>query len=240
MARITNSELERYYFEQFRQHFPLPTGLVEYKDKPDVRIRGDRLIGIEIASLYMVDGANPASEQVQSERRKSVIRKAQNLYLATGGRKFEQTVSFNPACLIDNVRAVAESLVPIAASIETFGKGPLPQEIIERVPQASFIYYNPIEYPDARWRVCQSFAVPTLSVERVADLLTVKELRLQEYERCDAYWLLLVVDLMDSAQDQEIDWPLTQPALSTSFERVILYKPQFARWTEVPLVRTDS
>lgn len=237
MARITNSEIERYYFKQFQQHFPLPAGSAEYKDKPDVRIRGDRLLGIEMASLYLVDGDDPASEQKQSKLREDVLHKAQSLHLAASGKRFELTVSFNPACPIDNVSVVAKSFVAVAKSIETFGRGPLPHRILERVPQASFIYYNPIEYPDARWRVCQPYTVPTLSVERVAELVTSKELRLSEYERCDAYWLLLVVDHMNSAQDQEIDWPHTRPALNTLFERIILYKPQFARWTEVPLVR---
>ena len=59
-------EIERHYFEQFRQHFPVPDGRVIYADKPDVRLLGDSTIGIEIVRLYLTDGGNPVSEQRQS------------------------------------------------------------------------------------------------------------------------------------------------------------------------------
>lgn len=242
MPRPSNHEIEQYYFEQFRQHFPLPIGCVEYKDKPDVLIHGDRLLGVEIANLYLSDGADPASEQIQSKRRAEAVRKAHDLHLAAGGRKCELTVSFNPTHPINDVRTVAESLVSVAAKAETenSGKGPLPKQIVEITPEASLVYYNPCEYPDACWRVCQTYTVQTLSVERLTELVAAKEQLLPGYDQCDAYWLLLVVDFMDPAQDQEIDWTPTHPSLNTLFERVIIYKPQFSRWTVIPLIRRDG
>lgn len=51
MARPTIREVERYYLEQFRKHYDLPPGVVEYSDKPDVRLNGAQIIGVEIARL---------------------------------------------------------------------------------------------------------------------------------------------------------------------------------------------
>lgn len=240
MNRRSTQEVERYYFTRFREHFSLPSGLIEYRDKPDVRIHGGCLLGIEIANLYLTDGADPASEQVQSLKREKTVQEAQRLYLDAGGKSIELTVSFDPTRPITNIGAAGRSLAIVASSIHDFAKGPLPRKIFERVPQINFIYYNPCEYRDARWRVTQSFSVPTLSIERVAELVAAKERLLPQYERCDAYWLLLVVDFMNPAQDQEIGWPLAEPALDTRFERVILYKPQLACWTEVPVAQKDN
>lgn len=81
------------------------------------------------------------------------------------------------------------------------------------------------------------FSVPNLSVDRVAQLVATKQQRLANYKQCDAYWLLVVVDFIDRAQEQDIAWPVECSSLKTSYERVIIYKPQFSRWTEVPVER---
>jgi hypothetical protein len=59
--------------------------------------------------------------------------------------------------------------------------------------------------------------------------------KLHAYEPCDAFWLLLVIDFIDRAQDPDIQWPDPDFRISSPFERIILYKPQFAEWTEVPI-----
>ena len=81
----------------------------------------------------------------------------------------------------------------------------------------------------------QVFAVPELSVTRLAEVLEDKHQKLRSYEPCDAYWLLLVVDFADSAQDQDIGWPSPELRLASQFEKIIVYKPQFAEWAEVPI-----
>ena len=47
------------------------------------------------------------------------------------------------------------------------------------------------------------------------------------YQRCDAYWLVVVVDFMDPAQDQEIRLDGFQKIDSIVFERVLVYKTVF-------------
>ncbi len=240
MSRPSNREIEQYYFDQFRVHFPLPAGEVEYGDKPDVVIHGERKLGIEIANLYLTDGVDPNSEQVQRKRREAVVRDAQKRHSLAGGKKIELTVSFDLSRKITDTRdaqEVAGSLASVAHSIEHLPAGVLPRRHFSQVPHLNFVYHNPTEYPDALWRVSQVFSVSGLSVDRVAQLVATKEQRLADYKQCDSYWLLLVVDFIDRAQDQGITWPVECSSLKASYERVIIYKPQFARWTEVPVER---
>lgn len=237
MTRSSNRDIEQHYFDQFRAHFPLPAGGVEHGDKPDVVIHGERKLGIEIANLYLTDGADHSSEQVQRQRREAVVREAQKLHALAGGRNIELTVSFNPDRPIAEVKDLANALARVAYSTQHLPVGALARQHFERISQLQFIYHNPTEYPDALWRVSQVFTVPNLSVGRVAQLVATKEQRLADYRRCDTYWLLLVVDFIDPAQDQEISWPANCTPLNTTFERVLIYKPQFAQWTEVPIER---
>ena len=62
MSRPSNQTIEQYYFELFATHYDMPAGAVVFTDKPDVIVRGERTIGIEIANLYIASGADPASE----------------------------------------------------------------------------------------------------------------------------------------------------------------------------------
>src|SRR5688572_5031435 len=96
MSRPTNQTIERCYFELFASHYNMPAGAVVFTDKPDVIVRGERAIGIEIANLYVASGADPASEQVQRVRRLQVIERAQSLHYASGGRRIELSVDFDP------------------------------------------------------------------------------------------------------------------------------------------------
>jgi len=234
MSHLPNREIERYYFEQFKVQFPLPSGLVEYGDRPDVVINGARIVGIEIANLYLLDGAKPSSEQTQRGFREQVLRLSQNDYLAGGGRKIELSVEFDRTRPITNIRALASSLAHAASSIETLPRGQVERQLFEHIPEVRFIYHNPTEYPDASWRTVQGYEVPSLSLSRIAEILEAKHLKLDKYRACDAYWLLLVVDLMDPAQDQDIEWASSDQHFVSKFEKIIVYKPQHTQWTEVP------
>lgn len=243
MTRPSNREIEQYYFTQFRSHFPLPTGEAEQGDKPDVVIHGEHQLGIEITNLYLTDGSNPGSEQVQRERRETVLHKAQTRHFRAGHKKIELTVAFDslhPIRDVNDVNAVASALATIAQSIQHLQVGAIPRHYFEHIPWLQFIYHNPREYSDPRWRVSQVFTVPNLSVDRVAQIVATKEERLSDYSPCDAYWLLIVADFSDPAQDQEITWPIECAPINTSYERVIIYKPQFAQWTDIPVQRVTT
>jgi len=86
MTRKSNQDVERDYFDMFRQHYQLPAGELIYGDKPDIVISGERQIGIEITNFFHEKGSLPGSEQVQRKAREETVSKAQELYLAQGGK----------------------------------------------------------------------------------------------------------------------------------------------------------
>lgn len=69
MNRISNQDIERYYFEKFCKDYPLPSGTIIYGDSPDVIVEGENRIGVEITNFFLKKGALPESEQVQSKLR---------------------------------------------------------------------------------------------------------------------------------------------------------------------------
>src|SRR5258708_5925101 len=97
MPKKSKQERERYYFEMFRNDYPLPIGKICYGDKPDVILEGGRGIGIEITNFFLEEGRLPESEQVQSKAREEVVSKAQRIYQTRNGKKIELTFGFDKA-----------------------------------------------------------------------------------------------------------------------------------------------
>ena len=83
---MKQQDIERYYFEKFQRVYPLPPGKIIYADKPDVRIAGVQLIGIEITNFFVTSGTSPASEQAQSNLRKTAVAEGQKLFTNSGGQ----------------------------------------------------------------------------------------------------------------------------------------------------------
>jgi hypothetical protein len=71
---------QRRHFEAFRKVYPLPTGVIVQGDKPDVILKGTRVIGMEITNFYVEHGSLPGSEQRQRELREKVVSNAELLY----------------------------------------------------------------------------------------------------------------------------------------------------------------
>jgi hypothetical protein len=145
MGRPSNQQIERYYFEQFRACYQMPEGEPEYTDKPDVIIRGNSVIGIEIANLYIASGANPASEQVQRIRRLQTLKRAQTLHLSAGGKRIELSVDFQPDQPICEVESVARALAELAKGVESM-PGQVNPMLFKHIPQLRFVYNNAREY----------------------------------------------------------------------------------------------
>ncbi|HEX7909914.1 MAG TPA: hypothetical protein VF534_17735 [Paraburkholderia sp.] len=233
MPRPTNREIEQYYFGLFQGHYVLPAGEIEYKDKPDVIVHGERHLGIEIANLYLVDGSDPASEQVQRGRRGQVMARAQALHRQAGRRDIELWATFDPSEPIRDIEPLAHKLVEIAMRVPTT-PGWVSLLTFAHIPELRSLFHNGEEYKNAEWRPNQGYAVPLLSVERVREIVADKAAKAVSYDKgCEAYWLLLVVDLMDSAQDQDIEWPDGVVLAKSPFERILIYKPQFGQVVEV-------
>ena len=230
----TNRDIERHYFEQFNGAYKLPNGALEYADRPDVLLRGERTIGIELTRFYLQPGSWPGSEQQQKPRRERVVSEAHELHRGAGRRKFELTVSFNPDRPITPARRkiLPKELAALAATIAIANSGPIDADLLEGMPEVSSIYLNAKEYDDDKWRVCQVYSLDLMSAEGLEAIVREKESKAAEYLPCDAYWLLIIVDWRDNAQDQEISVKGVKVA-SDVFERIIIYKPGFEDIVEV-------
>jgi len=101
------------------------------------------------------------------------------------------------------------------------------------MPEIESIWLNSEERPDATWiRPGQVYSYEEMSATRLQAIVAEKESKASNYASCDAYWLLIVVDWADSAQDQEIT--TTGLKLSSGvFEKIIIYKPGFEEIVEL-------
>ena len=72
-----------------------------------------------------------------------------------------------------------------------------------------------------------------MSTQGLRRIIEEKEEKSKEYRKCDAYWLLVVVDFMDRAQDQEIHIDNFEKPSSDIFEKIIVYKTVFEHVLEI-------
>ena len=63
--------------------------------------------------------------------------------------------------------------------------------------------YLPLQTPGT-WKVGQGHDFGLMSTERLTEIIRNKEAKAQQYIPCQKYWLLIVVDAADPAQEQEI------------------------------------
>lgn len=235
MSRPSNQEIEKYYFEQFTEDFLLPNGELEYGDKPDVIVRGTKNIGIEIANLYLIDGAVEASEQAQRKRREKVIKLAEADYKLKSNLNHEFYISFNSMVPIIDIKSTAVRLVDFVISIENTLGIFFTSNAFNISPEIYSVHRSQKQYPDAKWQTSQVFDGKDLHITRVREIVQKKNEKISGYIHCDSYWLLLIVDFMDSAQDQEIEWPTDEAPIECKYEKVIIYKPQFKRYSDIPV-----
>ena len=222
--KISNQKKEKHYFEKFKSVYCLPPGEVIYGDSPDVIINGQRKIGIEITNFYLEEGSSSKSEQAQIRLREKVVSSAQQDYQNGNKRKIEITFGFDKTRPIQDKRDLSENLVELAKKIEKRDSGKVGRAEYGHIPELSFVYLNANEYEDAKWRVCQCDVVPVMSRDRLLEIVKDKEKRAKSYSPCDAYWLLVVVDFIDPAQDQEIQNDDFEKIQTEMFEKIIVYK----------------
>ena len=232
--RKTTTEIERHYFEQFRKAYALPAGSVTYGDKPDVTLTGERTIGIEITRFYLQSGRAPHSEQRQRPLRNAVVSEAQALYRANGGKRIELTIAFDPARPITSLRRrrLPGELADLAQRVDNSrASGEVDRRQFSAMPEISFVHLNTQEYPDAKWRLIGSYTVGLMSQAGLESIVREKEARSAQYHARDAYCLLIVVEPMDAAQEQEIriDGLSVKSAV---FDKIIVYKPAFEQVVE--------
>lgn len=226
-------EEEWLVFQSFSKDHPLPNGLVERSDKPDVLIHGERTLGIEITTLHIQDGQIAGCEQNQVKPRQRAVELAQEIHIKAGGRPIELAIGFDSEYPITDAKVTAHAIAEVAAHVQLGAAGLIDQLTYEHICCVNFMYLSG-EYANPKWKVQQSYLVPTLQVDRVREVVAEKIYKAKQYQPCDAMWLLITVDFWNPAQDQDIEWPTDERIDCGPFERVFLYKPAFRRVVEVP------
>ena len=156
------------------------------------------------------------------------------LYQRGGGRRFELTFGFKDDVPITNVEKVGEQLCEFAKGLERAATGPLPPDAFGAIPELSFVELNAKKDDDAKWRNSEVHSVGLMSAKTLRKVIKEKERKCAGYDSCDAYWLLIVVDFMDRAQEQEIrldDLPSIPPTClsASSFSRPLDISSMLAR-----------
>jgi hypothetical protein len=223
-TRLTNREKQQIYFEQFRKSYSLPDGIIEYDDKPDVRLQGERTIGIEITNFYVEDGSVPGSEEVQRRLREKTVSNAQAIYQRGNSGTFKLRLGFDSAHPIRNYGDLAGKIADLDVRIEERANGLVGRDIFRDIPELSFAWLSSGDYGDSIWEVSQVYNGSIMSLKRLKEKIKEKEGKSLQYKRCDAYWLLFVVDFLDRAQDQK-----SMLRASTRSDPTCLKKSSFTR-----------
>lgn len=233
MKRKTHREIEAYYFEQFSETYKLPQGKINYSDRPDVIIRGKRKIGVEVTNFYLEDGRLPECEQSQVIKRTKAVKRAHKLFLERVGKNYNVTFGFDKKHPVHGVDRLADELARLITHVKLPQKGELPGDRYSHIPELAYVYFDDREYAKPRWRINQVYDVPLMSLKNLRKIIRKKELKAKNYAPCDALWLLVVVDLIDPAQDQEIEIEGLDTIGSSIFEKVIVYKTYFEKVIEI-------
>jgi hypothetical protein len=235
MTAARTQIIERHYFERFRTAYPLPIGQIGYGDKPDITLTGERAIGIELTRFYLKPGSLLESTQRQRPLRNDVVAQAQALYRSQGGKAVELRISFATPYPITitrrRFRELVQELAALAKRIDDRPSGQVDRAEFQSIPEVSFVYLNKREYSDAKWRVGGVHGVGLMSAKALEDIVRAKEAKSTDYAPHDAYWLLVVVEAMDPAQEQEIRIDDLQIS-SHVFEKIIVYEPLSGRIIE--------
>jgi len=228
MNKPNKETIHKHYFSLFTKAYnKVPTGEISYTDKPDVIIRGDKIIGIEITNLYLQDGILPESEQRQRTLRKLIISSAHQKYLNECGKKINISFGFDSNIPIKNKDKLIKKIVDLAKQLNNNKSGVVYEAMYKDIPEINFISVNSIEFNKPMWQIFQVYSGQTMSKDNLINKIREKEIKANDYQKCDEYWLLFVVDSIDRAQDQEIEIEGMNDIKSNIFNKVIIYKSGF-------------
>lgn len=232
MNKKSNKEIEQHYFEMFSKDYKLPAGSITHEDKPDFILQGKKKIGIEMRRFYLEDGKLQESEQRQRDLREEIISDAQCTYQSRNKEKIELTVGFDKTNPIRAKKDIVQKLVALAEQLKENKTGQMGRQFFKNIPEISFVYLNTKEYADPKWRIVQVHNGSILSRDGLIKIVRDKEESSKQYEPCGSFWLLVIVDFIDQAQDQEIQIDDFEKIESTVFDKIIVYKTLFGHVLE--------
>jgi len=225
--KLTQKEREEHYFELFRRVYSLPCGTIIYDDKPDVILEGARKIGIEITNFYLERGQRLESEQRQRDLRASVISEAQRAYQASNKENIKLTISFDKTNPIRDRKTIVQKIANLAEQLKGNSTGSVDDHFFQNIPEISYLYLNTEEGAASEWKNVQLYIGSRMSRDDLIRIVRDKEESSKQYKKCDSFWLLVAVDFMDRAQDQEILTDEFGKIESNVFEKIIVYKTHF-------------
>jgi len=223
MKYKSNYEMEEYYFNSFKEIFQIPEGVPVHRDKPDFIIDGKYKIGIELTNYYIKDGDDLSSEQHKRCLRDRVVNNAHKKYLQEDRKSIEVSFSFSDDLEITNPKTLTSNLLELGRRLEMYGTGSVNKDVFRFIPELHHVYVNQAVYNNPKWNVQQVYQGNNICIKKLGNILREKEEKLIEYIDCDEYWLLIVVNFMDMAQDQEI-MTGNLKLKSDMFRKVILYR----------------
>jgi len=195
----------------FQKDYRLPEGIVEYGDKPDVIIRGETLIGIEITNFFLENGACPESEQVQRKVRAQVVSKAQRIYQGKRQSELELVLGFDRSAPIRDQDQLAERIADLAIRHEERQSGEIRRDRFRDIPELLFAWMIAEKHEQVRWKNDQVASTPMMSLGRLQEIIKEKEAKSRHYRRCSAYWLLVVVDCIDQLKTRRFELTASTP-----------------------------
>ena len=216
----------------FSKDYKLPAGSITHEDKPDFILQGKKKIGIEMRRFYLEDGKLQESEQRQRDLREEIISDAQCTYQSRNKEKIELTVGFDKTNPIRAKKDIVQKLVALAEQLKENKTGQMGRQFFKNIPEISFVYLNTKEYADPKWRIVQVHNGSILSRDGLIKIVRDKEESSKQYEPCGSFWLLVIVDFIDQAQDQEIQIDDFEKIESTVFDKIIVYKTLFGHVLE--------
>jgi len=226
--------IEMEQFSRFRKIFPVPDGKIIHDDKPDFTISsGGKKLGIEVTSFHIDEGSNVDSEQKQKPRREEALKEAQDIYEKKMGRGVEFSFSFDKSNPIEDsqTKKLGKKIAEFMMGTDITKKGEVSKCRYKHIPELNFVWINLEKYSDPQWRIFQTHLQTHLStsifIERLKKIVEEKEKQAGNYRPCDEYWLLISMDFMNPAQDQELCDDLRLG--SEKFSKILLYKTCFER-----------
>ena len=190
-------------------------------------ILGDRKIGIEITNFYLKDGGDLRASSGSASCVVASYKRRTNSIALRARKGIELTVTFNSGVPVTPAacKTLPGQLADICGAEQAKAKR-RPYYGDELPPEILRVWISSEDWPSPSWeRGGQVYSVEEMALPRLSEIVAAKEAKAAEYQICDAYWLLVVVDWIDPAQEQEITTTkVTYHRVSTS---VLLYTSRF-------------
>lgn len=228
MTKKRQKIFESHYLYAFKKHFSeFPSGEILAGEEPDFVVddpNSGRSCGIEVANFYISDGSDFKSEQRQKAARVRLLRKIEKDYSTVASQPYVFYIDFDPRMpILDDLNRHKEIVHAIRNLVSSKTKVSLYRPFVQ-FPEIRHIYAELKSGSVSEWNLNQVYEVPLVDWSRVSTIIEGKSNKVKSYQPCDRYWLLLVIESWDPAQDQVFPNNVSQNLVISPFERVFIYK----------------